>query len=680
MSPPPSSIESMTGQQPNGESATALTAVQPGLFEAARSAPALPAGTTSKLPIAQVLLESPVPHLDRPFDYAVPVDLEEKVVPGSRVKVMFSGREMPGYVLKRLERSATAHRLSSIRRVVSPLPLLGEEILELAQRVAARYAGVTFDVLRAAIPQRVARVEKEFIGQQPPQTAQPAEEPGPREADLALKSYGEHSWAHQILHRVQQTLQAGGDAVVVVPDQRDAQEVASLLEDDLGTEVVARLSADMGPTPRYRSYLQLRYGQARVAVGTRSAVFAPVANLCQLIIFDDDDPSHAEPRAPYHHVREVALLRAVQTGAGILFLSTSRSLEVQRLVERGWLTETAPDRDARRAGTPLVTASSDSYQQERDPTLQQSRLPAVAFRSIRKGLEQGPVLIQVGRSGFVPAVICARCRTRQQCPECHGPLALPAHHGQSQSLRCRWCGIHQRGHRCAECGHREFRAAARGTERTGQELGRAFPNVPVILSTAGQSIPEVGEKPALVVSTPGVEPVAAAGYSAVILLDGDLQLMRDGLDVPRQVLSRWFRAGSLARSRSEGGAVVVTAESQELTGALVRWDPAGYARRELYRRLELNLPPATRMLSVTGEPTEVRGLIHEVKLPAGLDWIGPAEASGGESRWLLFFGYAQAEEVIAEIRRVRRTTSAKPQKGTTRALRIAVDDVSSLQF
>ncbi|WP_120004831.1 primosomal protein N' [Nesterenkonia muleiensis] len=655
-------------------------AQQPALLDSVVPAPAarLPAGSAENLPIAQVLLESPVPHLDRPFDYAVPVDLDEQIVAGSRVKVRFSGRDMSGYVTQRTS-TTPAPRLALISKVVTALPLLAPEILQLCQQVAQRYAGVTADVLRAAVPQRAARVEKEFAGVSAPAESPHPAEPGPREAVLALKSYGSQGWPQQVVQAAKETWAAGGGVVVVLPDQRDVDRVVPLLEEALGSAAVAQLTAEMGPTPRYRSYLRLRFGQAQVAVGTRSAIFAPVAGLGRIIVLDDHDSSHQEPRAPYHHIREVALLRTVQTGAGVQFISTSRSLEVQRLVERGWLTDRAAERRARNAAAPLVTASTDSYQQERDPALHRARLPGVAYTTARQGLERGPVLVQVGRAGFIPAVLCERCRSRQQCPECHGPLALPGHFGQSDTLRCRWCGLHQRGHHCAVCGHGSFRAGAVGADRTAQELGRAFPHVPVISSTGDHPVVEVQDRSALVISTPGVEPVAENGYAAALLLDGDAQLAREGLDVPRGVLARWFKAASLVRPRSESGAVVVTAEHPELTGALVRWDPAGYARRELYRRLELNLPPAVRMLTVTGDPREAEAFLTEVELPDGLGWVGPAPGAEDAQRWMLFFGFAQAGGVIAEVMRARRTGSAQ-RAGQGRALRIAVDDTAALQF
>src|SRR5919112_2320503 len=114
------------------------------------------------LPVARVLLESPLPHLDRPFDYSVPADLAVAAAPGVRVRARFSGQELNGYVLERAAESDSGHTLVPLLKVVSPVAVLTPELKELAGRVAARYAGTLSDVLRVAIPPRVVKVEKEL--------------------------------------------------------------------------------------------------------------------------------------------------------------------------------------------------------------------------------------------------------------------------------------------------------------------------------------------------------------------------------------------------------------------------------------------------------------------------------------------------------------------------------------
>ena len=107
-------------------------------------------------PIARVLVDLPLAHLDRPFDYLVPARLDTEAVPGCRVRVRFAGQLVDGYLLERAETSEHQGRLARLERVISPEPVLTPEIFDLARAVADRYAGTLADVLRLAIPPRHA--------------------------------------------------------------------------------------------------------------------------------------------------------------------------------------------------------------------------------------------------------------------------------------------------------------------------------------------------------------------------------------------------------------------------------------------------------------------------------------------------------------------------------------------
>src|SRR5690242_20216350 len=111
-------------------------------------------------PVAQVLVDVPLAHLDRPFDYAVPATMAETAVAGARVKVRFAGQDVDGFVLARAAESDHPGRLQPLRRVVSAEPVLTPEIATLVGEVAARYAGTRSDVLRLAVPARHAATEK----------------------------------------------------------------------------------------------------------------------------------------------------------------------------------------------------------------------------------------------------------------------------------------------------------------------------------------------------------------------------------------------------------------------------------------------------------------------------------------------------------------------------------------
>lgn len=116
-------------------------------------------------------MDVPLAHLDRPFDYLVPAELDEVAIPGTRVKVRFAGQLVDGWLLSRADDSGHTGRLAYLEKVVSPEPVLAPEVARLARAVADRYAGNLADVLRLAVPPRHARVEKEARDDEPGPTA-----------------------------------------------------------------------------------------------------------------------------------------------------------------------------------------------------------------------------------------------------------------------------------------------------------------------------------------------------------------------------------------------------------------------------------------------------------------------------------------------------------------------------
>jgi primosomal protein N' (replication factor Y) len=178
-----------------------------------------------------------------------------------------------------------------------------------------------------------------------------------------------------------------------------------------------------------------------------------------------------------------------------------------------------------------------------------------------------------------------------------------------------------------------LRAVVVGSARTAEELGRAFPQVPVRSSAADHVLTRVAGAPALVVATPGAEPVAAGGYGAVLLLDGWALLGRADLRAGEETLRRWLNAAALA---APGASIVVAADAAvPVVQALIRWDPAGLAARELAERSELRFPPAVRMAALTGTPSAVADLLAAASLPDPREVIGPVPLGDGAERMLV---------------------------------------------
>ncbi|GAC1380815.1 MAG: primosomal protein N' [Pseudarthrobacter sp.] len=706
-------------------------ALQPSLLQGFPTrAPQAGPPLASHLPVARVLVESSLPHLDRPFDYSVPADLDDAAQAGVRVKVRFNGQELGGFIFERTAKSDAGHTLVPLHKVISPVAVLTPAVRELVNAVAARYAGTVSDVLRVAVPPRMARLEKDFLADAAPEaalrpgpetgtvaaatTGDPAVVPGiegesgwagyrngpafvrhlqdggsPRAVFSPLRGYGQAAWPRLIAEAVAAVRASGRGAVVVVPDYRDLNQLEKALLEVLPAADIARLTADDGPTPRYRNFLRLLAGSARVAIGTRSAAFAPVQDLGLVACWDDGNDLHIEQRAPYAHAREVLLLRADQAGTACLMAGHARSTELQRLVEAGWAMPVEAERAFLRRTVPRVLNTADSFEQARDPLALVARLPGAAWRAAKEGLERGPVLVQVARAGYAPSLVCETCREPSRCKSCQGPLALAGASGSSAIPQCRWCSTPAPEWQCAHCSGRKLRKGATGVLRTAEELGRAFPGKAVVTSSGDHVKAEVGAAPALVVATIGAEPVADGGYAAALLLDGDSLLRRESLRAGEDTVRRWFNAAALVRPASDGGLVVITATESVAVGALLRWDPAGYARRELKLRMELQLPPAVLIASVTGprsavvhftaaveDQLDASGLKLRTAGPAPVVLTGPAAATQGDDvRTLLFFPYGQAGAVT---RVLRSTKAAAAAKRTDEPVQVRLDGVDVL--
>jgi primosomal protein N' (replication factor Y) len=172
-----------------------------------------------------------------------------------------------------------------------------------------------------------------------------------------------------------------------------------------------------------------------------------------------------------------------------------------------------------------------------------------------------------------------------------------------------------------------------GARRTAEELGRTFPGTAVIISGGDAVVDTVTAGPAVVVATPGAEPVAADGYGAALLLDGWALLGRQDLRAAEDALRRWMAAAALVRARSAGGAVVVVAESAIPTvQALIRWDPVGHADAEFDTRAEVGLPPAMHLAALDGTGPAVAALLATARLPETAETLGPVDLPAGARR------------------------------------------------
>ncbi|MFD6396038.1 primosomal protein N' [Nocardia sp. NPDC060249] len=472
-------------------------------------------------------------------------------------------------------------------------------------------------------------------------------------------------WAARLAELAATVVAAGRSAVLMVPDQRDLDRLLAECVALVGDSAVG-LSAGLGPAARYRRWLAVLRGQARIVVGTRAAVFAPAGDLGLIALWDDGDDTYAEPRSPYPHAREVAMLRAHETGAAFVAAGFARTAEIQAVVETGWAHDLLAERQVLREVTPRISAPGDSdYALERDALARSVRMPGVAFAAARSAIKENvAVLVQVPRRGYVPSLACAKCRTPARCRHCNGPLALPhAGHGEAASPQCKWCGITEAAFRCQACGARALRATVIGAARTAEELGRAFSGVPIRASGGGEVLDTVEPGAQVVVATVGAEPLVRGGYGVALLLDGWALLGRADLRASEDTLRRWMGAAALVRPR---GQVIVMAEPSLATvQALVRWDPVNHAAAELQARAEVGFPPAVRLAAIDGTTASIAELLDATTLPDGTEILGPVPLPPTARK--PFSGTDSPAEVERMLLRVARADGAPLARALTAA-------------
>ncbi|MGP9536934.1 primosomal protein N' [Brachybacterium sp. AOP43-C2-M15] len=689
-----------------------------------------------ELPVASVRLVGVLPHLDRPFEYAVTPETAA-AGPGMRVRVRFSGKDTEGIVLERRAEPTTDRALAPLHRLVSEDVVVPPAMMRVCEDVAARSAGTVGDVLRLALPPRHARAEKadraaeqkeaeqreaeqrereeqdeeleekehdpdaagesvapssdrsssELSPSEPsssePSPSEPMIRPGDRYAGLSALLARAGSPTGPV-PRALLTLDAAdawtavaadaiGDlgpdqgALVIAPDQRDVARLSRVLaERGIAHEILAGTE---GPEKRYRTFRRILRGATRIVLGNRSAAFAPVQDLALAICWDEADDLLEEPRAPYPHTRTVLQCRSAEERCALLFLSASESVPLRALSEAGYLARLEPLPAPVTVVRPRIVAM-DQYLRDREGPSGRSRLPQEAMRVLRRGLAHGPVLVQVPRSGYVPAIACTFCGTRAQCPHCSAPLSLT---GRGGPLHCRVCGRREDGYRCPECDRTQVRAMVIGSARTAEELHRAFPDVPLKVAGGAHGALEDDEVPdrAVIVATPGAEPAPASRYSACLLLDADAMLGRAAFDADVEAIRRWRNAIALVRSAEDGGEVLVVGTATlPAIRELVAHRSSVFLDRVLRDRAELDLPPFRRVAEIVGDREACRGFLEAVELPDGTAVFGPVDLegpdAGGRARAVVRIEPSRSRELTAALRAGVAARSARKAKGSLR--------------
>jgi len=583
---------------------------------------------------ARVVVGVAPAHLDRPFDYSVPDGMQVGV--GSQVRVVFAGRRRTGWVVEVGDEPHIAPEgIRALSLVQGEFAWFDASDLALYQWVADRYAAKLADVLRHALPQRVAGVEREAAGWGRPAEVERAAHPAcpsprwrPYGASALLQAAaspsGQAYWLRAlpdddgtalVTDLIARCLGAGRGVLVLGPDPASRLPDAALAV-SAGVDWRAE-----SPRDRYRAFLRGRAGHARLAVGERAAVFAPVADLGLVLVDDEANPAYKERRSPRQHAREVALARARMAGATCVLLGDLPSANLWKLLVAGHVTAVTADRATQRRRAPRIDVVDLS---DPRPGTRRARFAEPAARALSQVVGKGgAAVVLASRGGQGAALACRGCRRRLTCPDCAGSLSVV---GDDAGWRCPACGWVGPAFACPVCGDQRAVPLAAGAGRLASELARSHASAEVVrmegYDAAGpRSRPAIGVMTrGSVVSRPAW--LGSASADITVLPDADAMLGRPALDAAEDALRLWFAA-----ARWSQRVVVQTQQPRHhAVQALVRSDPLGFWQREAPWRAQLRYPPAASLVRLALRDGETAAAVVadlQKALPAGDEVLGP---------------------------------------------------------
>ena len=541
------------------------------------------------MPFAKVVLGLPV---EGPFDYLIPEKLALIAVPGSRVKVSFGRLKKCAYITEVVSTSRVRN-VKPLLEVLDKYPLLTPELLDFTGRVARDYCSSWGEVIETALPAPL-RLGRKIKWDKP-------------EAYSGLKGAGGITLLHSFQRRrrwdfylkaLRDTLAAGGSAVVIMPDIPSLVSAGQRLENEFGRENLAILGRNR--PDEASEWLKARAGKAAVAVGTRSAVFAPLQKAPSLIIIEDEnDPVYKQDQVPHYHAVGAAVIRARYSGVNLILGSASPSLESMHLLracEGGKLSAgndaylySRPEEEETFPQVKLIDTTSTFY---RVNSIKRavSRLMEDAIASALEA--KGRVLLYINRHGFSTFGFCPSCGYEMKCGRCDTHLA---YHYKDNLLKCPRCvfkiappGL------CPSCGRDYIRYTGSGTEKIESEIARIFPQARVCRwDDADSRKSSSGSE--IVIATSAITRAEDIKFGLVGVLSVDGALNRLDFRSAEKV----FALLSGLCSVTEGKMIIQTAfPGHHCFSWLALKDPMVFYKEELKQRKQLDFPPFSHFAAV----------------------------------------------------------------------------------
>jgi primosomal protein N' (replication factor Y) len=601
---------------------------------------------SKNLPIASVLVDTPVSSLEGIYDYLVPEIFDESAVTGTKVLVEFGSGKAEGLVVGRKDKSDQTQKLKPILDLTSPSGMVSETVINHIEMVRNRFGGSFWAVLNSAVPSRVAKEEKLIESTASINESSSFDSPELREligrADFGqLLSKQRLKWGinfpiatdpNWFLLEIVKLRAQVSQILLIVPDEKDISTLSAVLANHFDDQII-ELGSHLSKSLRYRNFLKTRYMTPKVIISTRSGVFAPLEKNATVIVLSDLDSSHYELHSPGWNTRDVTLLRDHFTS--LIFISPSHSLEIARLIEIGWLEKKLyKQKNTQRF---LTNENGNSY-----------------VSSIKKGISNGNVLVSVSEKGYANLFLCSKCRNTANC-ECGGKLQID---GSKKIPKCYLCQTEYKNWKCSFCADNRPFVIAKGIERTAEEIGRAIPKIAILVSSGNKQISSVPSGRHIVVSTAGSEPNGV--YSSVVMLDGEKIFNRPSLRAEELAKFHWF---SLLSKASNSAEIFLSLPNHHPSvQCLLRGDSLANVTSELNSRDKAKLPPFYRVAVVIGDKPEISKFAENLRNDKTYEITGPITVDSYQSKLLIRVKLAEGSLLVDLLDDVIKVQALKRRK------------------
>ena len=601
---------------------------------------------------AEIVLANATKRTNKIYHYSIPSNLKVEI--GSQVLIPFGHRKDIGYIIGLVEKTEVKG-IKDIISVTSSESLFGQKQIELAKWLSDYYCSFFVAALKLVMPpeQKIRNPKPEILSKSEilqPKPEMKLTDEQQRALDSIVRSIEKKEKEAFLLHGITGSgktevymrsighlLSGGREAIVLVPEISLTPQLVERFRARFG-DLIAVLHSGLTLKQRGIEWARVKSGEAKVVLGTRSAIFAPVKNLGMIVIDEEYETSYKQDKNPRYHVREVADKLAELHQAIVVMGSATPSIETFFQAQAGKVQKlTLPERIDNRPLPPVDIIDM----REDKKFLLSAKLREELAQTLSRG-EQA--ILFINRRGYFTFVMCRECGFSIECPKCTVSLS---YHSEDRKLRCNRCGFSTEAPIiCPRCHSSSIKYFGTGTQRIEKEVGDTCPSARILrwdrdtVSKRGShevffSAFAEGKADVLIGTQMVAKGLDVANVTLIGVVSADTALHLPDFRAAEYTFQLLTQvAGRAGRHHLPGKVIIQTYMPEHYAiQSAAKHDYEGFYKQELEKRKELEYPPFSKIISllVSGEDEgKVKKVIQDIvdflrkRISQGI--LGPAPA------------------------------------------------------